>query len=56
MLSVLILFNLVTLAGVAQLVGVPSYKLRVLGSIPGQGTYLGCGLSPQLGHVQEVTN
>ena len=40
------------LAGVAQLVGVLSHKRRVAGSIPGQGTYLGCESSPWFGHGQ----
>ena len=31
------------LAGVAQWVGVSSGNQMVVGSIPGQGTYLGCG-------------
>ena len=30
------------LTGVAQLVGLPSAKQKVTGSIPGQGTRLGC--------------
>ena len=34
---------LVTLASVAQLVGVLSHNQKVVCSIPSQGTYLGCG-------------
>ena len=26
------------------------------GSIPGQGTHLGCWFDPQMGHVKEATN
>ena len=37
------------LTGVAQLVGLPSAKQKVTGSIPGQGTRLGCRFGPQLG-------
>ena len=33
-----------------------SIHQKGVGLIPGQGTYLGCGLSPQMGHVQEATN
>ena len=29
---------------------------KVVGSIPGQGTYLGCGFHPHSGHIQEATN
>ena len=39
------------LAGVAQLVGALSRSRKVAGSIPGQGTYLGCGFHPQSGCV-----
>ena len=45
-----------TLAGVAHLVGVSSHNQRVVGSIPGQGTYLGFGFSPWSWSVQEATN
>ena len=38
-----------TLAGVAQWIGRWPGNHRVTGSIPGQGTCLGCGLGPQLG-------
>ena len=31
-------------------------KRKVTGSIPGQGTHLGCGLGPQSGHTWEATN
>ena len=37
------------LTGVAQLVRHHPTKRKVSGSIPGQGTRLGCGFSPQLG-------
>ena len=29
---------------------------KVTGSISGQGTYLGCGFDPWLGHIQKGTN
>ena len=32
------------LAGMVQLVGASSHNQRVVGSIPGQGTFLGCRL------------
>ena len=32
------------------------YTKKVVGSIPGQGTYLGCGFYPHSGHVWETTN
>ena len=38
-----------TLAGVAQRVEHQTAKQRVAGSIPSQGTGLGCGSDPQLG-------
>ena len=38
-----------TLTGVAQLAGHCPTKGNVVGSIPGQGTCLGCGPGPQLG-------
>ena len=34
------------LASVAQLVGAPSHTLEVVGWIPGQEKYLGCGSGP----------
>ena len=37
------------LAGVAQSVGLCSTTQKVVGLIPGHGTGLGCGFSPQLG-------
>ena len=43
------------LADVAQLVGGPLAKLKLAGSIPGQGTCLGCRPGPPLGHVEEAT-
>ena len=43
------------LAGVAQLVGHRPVNGRVVGSIPSQGTYLGCGFSPLLRHMREAT-
>ena len=41
---------------VAQLAGPRPTKRRVAGSIPGQGTRLGCGLGPWLGHMLETTS
>ena len=38
-----------TLAGVAQQIGRQPANQRVAGSIPGQGTCLGCGPSSQVG-------
>ena len=38
---------ILTLASVVHLVGASSCKPKVVGSIPGQGTYLGCGFDPQ---------
>ena len=32
------------------------YTERSWGSIPSQGTYLGCGFDPWLGRVREATN
>ena len=29
---------------------------KVVGSIPGQGTYLGCRLDPRSGHIREATD
>ena len=39
------------LTSVAQLVEYHPAKGKVAGSIPGQGTCLGCGLVPQMGYV-----
>ena len=39
---------------VAQLVGASSHARKSCGSIPGHGTYQGCGLDHQSGHVQEA--
>ena len=39
----------VALAGVAQVVGVSSPNQKAVGSIPGQGIYVGCGFGPGLG-------
>ena len=36
-------------ASVAQWVGHPPTNRKFMGSIPGQGTCLGCGLGPWLG-------
>ena len=41
---------------VAQSAGASFYTMKVVGSIPGQGTYLGCGFKPQLGCEQEATD
>ena len=43
-----------TLTSVAQLVGHCPTKQKVTWSIPGQGTRLGCGLSPQLGSAPPI--
>ena len=40
------------LASGAQLVGVSFWNWKVSGSIPGQGTYQGCGFNPCSGHIQ----
>ena len=40
----------------AQLVGVSSTHQKVVGSIPGQGTCLGCELNTWSGLMQEATN
>ena len=47
---------MVALTGMAQLVEHHPAKQKVTGSIPGQGTHLGCGLGPQSGCVPEATN
>ena len=39
----------IALAGVAQWTEDPTMKQKVAGSIPSQGTCLGCRLGPQLG-------
>ena len=39
------------LAGVAQRTDCRPVNLRVVGSIPSQGTCLGCGLGPSGGHL-----
>ena len=44
------------LAGVAQFVGCGPADQKVMGSISGQGTRLGCGFSPRLWHVRKATN
>ena len=36
--------------------GIVPQSKKVTGLIPSQGTCLGCGPSPQLGHMQEATN
>ena len=50
------LMNLTSKASVAQWVGVSFCRPKCYGSIPSQGTCLGCGFSPQSGHVQEATD
>ena len=45
-----------TLTGVAHWVGHCSTKQKVTGLIPGQGTCLGRGCSPWLGHVWEAAD
>ena len=40
---------------VAELVGVSSNTLKVVGSIPDQGTYLSCGFDSQSACVWEAT-
>ena len=44
------------LAGVGQWVGPCPTKQKVAGLIPGQGTCLGCGPGPHLGHMPEATD
>ena len=39
------------LTSVTQLVGHCLAKQKVTGSIPGQGTHLGCGFGLQVGHM-----
>ena len=39
------------LTGVVQLVGCRPTKWKVTGSIPGQGTCVGCRFGPQSGHL-----
>ena len=46
----------ISLAGVASWVEGQHANQKVAGSIPGQGTCLGCGPGPWLGHVQEATD
>ena len=41
---------------VAHLVGHHPTKWKVASSIPGQGKCLGCGFSPQSGHIREAAN
>ena len=41
------------LVGVAQFVGLSSPNPKTTGLISWQGTHPGCGLDPQLGHVQK---
>ena len=43
-------------AGVAQLAGAPSCNQKVVGLIPTQVTYLGCGFDPGSGHMWEATD
>ena len=40
--------------GFTWLEGLPLHQ-RVASSIPRQGTYRGCGFSPELGHIREAT-
>ena len=42
------------LAGVAQWIECQPVNLKVTGSSPGQGTYLGCGPGPQLGACERL--
>ena len=42
------------LASVAQLVGSLFRNQEVVGPVPGQDTYLGCGFNPWSGHVREA--
>ena len=42
-------------AGVAQWIGHQPVNQRVTGSIPSQGTCLGCRPGPQVGDAQEAT-
>ena len=44
------------LTAMAQLVGCRPAKQKVAGSVPGQGTCLGCGFSPQLGCILEAAD
>ena len=44
------------LTSVAQLVGYPPAKQKVIGSLPGQGMSLDCGFSSQSGCVLKTTD
>ena len=44
------------LASMAQLVGALSCGGKVVGSVPSQGTSLGCKFDSQSGHMQEATS
>ena len=44
------------LTGVAQLVGLCAAEQKVASLIPSQGTCLGCGFGPWLGHIQGADN
>ena len=37
-------------------VGASCHNQMVIGSIPSQGTYLGCGFDPMSRHIKEATN
>ena len=46
----------IALTSVAQWVGHHLAKQKATGSVPNQGTCLGCGFGPWSGHLQEVTD
>ena len=48
--------NTPALAGVAQIVGMSRVHQKVVCSILGQDTHLGCGFNPWSGHIWEATN
>ena len=52
--AVCFLLRISALTGVAQLVGPCPTQQKVGGSIPDQGTYLGCGVGPWSGLVREA--
>ena len=48
--------HFLALAGRLSWLGCHPMHQKVVGSIPSQGTHLGCGFNPWLGHLREATN
>ena len=48
--------NRLSLAGLLSWLKPHPIHQNIVGSIPGQCIYLGCGFNPQSGHVQEATD